>query len=76
MTHTDPNVSRYYQSAIRYSLASNCCNRYICTRCGEIGAGAICCDEKDPVSTFPRNTLGPHPIRQHYPVTEYGPGLD
>jgi len=65
----------YYQSAIRYSVAKNCCNPYVCTRCGEIGAGAICCDETDKVSRLAVAALGAHPIRQLYPVTEYGPGI-
>ncbi len=58
-----------YRSAILVSVASNCRNPYICTRCGTVGASAYCCDETDRVSVF-ASVLGPHPIRQHHYAEE------
>ncbi len=55
----------YYQSAILWSVSPNCCNPYICTKCGASTGGPICCDETEPISPFAR-LLGPHPIRQHH----------
>lgn len=55
-----------YRSAILVSVARNCCNPYICTRCGENGHSVYCCDENDPTSVF-ASVLGPHPVQQrHY----------
>jgi len=53
-----------YQSAIRVSVAPNCCNPYVCTKCGASGAGPYCCDPDDSQSELARRAFGPHPIRQ------------
>lgn len=55
-----------YQSCIRYSIARNCCNPYVCTKCGDIGAGLYCCDYGDRQSIHAKRVVGPHPIRQPY----------
>jgi hypothetical protein len=56
--------SSHYQSAVLVSVSPNCCNPYVCTRCGSSGGGPICCDEDDRVSDLARRYFGPHPIRQ------------
>lgn len=56
-----------YRSAILVSVARNCCNPYLCTRCGSVSASVYCCDETEPVSLFAREAFTAHPIRQpHY----------
>jgi hypothetical protein len=56
----------HYQSAILVSVARNCCNPYLCTKCGSVGGGPICCDHDDAPRALAVKAFGPHPIRQYY----------
>ena len=59
-----------FHTRIRYSVERNCCNPFICTKCGELGANEICCDESDERSLRSIRQLGPDPIHQPYAKEE------